>query len=381
MIEFVYNLSMDITLQIQLFPDTDQSNGLRGTVERFNEACNWIAGELFDRKLSNRIEAQRLLYHQIRERFALTAQTAILAIRRVCEAYKRDKAIQVKFRVHAAITYDPRVLRFIGLDKVNLWTIAGRLTVPIIMGKYQAERFTTAKGQCDLVLRKDGKWFLLATVKVPDGTPIPTTDFLGVDLGLAEIATDSDGNSHSGKDVEAVRRKHNLQRKRLQKRGTKGAKKKLKRVSGKEARFRKHQNHVISKTIVELAKGTGRGIAVEDLTGIRGRLPAWSKDVRNRLGGWGFAQLRLFIEYKAQLSGLFVVAVDPRYTSQACSACGHCSRDNRKSQARFSCVSCGISMNADKNAARNIRVRALGTRKMPIGLAGDSILQPESPRL
>ena len=310
---------MDITLQVQLFPDADQARALRGTVERFNEACNWIAGELFDRKLSNRIEAQRLLYHRIRERFALTAQTAILAIRRACEAYKRDKAIRVKFRKHAAITYDPRVLRFVGLDKVNLWTIAGRLTIPILMGKYQADRFTTAKGQCDLVLRKDGKWFLLVTVKVPEGTPIPSTDFLGVDLGLARIATDSDGNHHSGKAVEAVRRKHNLQRKRLQKRDTKGAKKKLKRIGGKEARFRKAENHRISKAIVAAAKGTGSGIGVEDLSGIRNRLPAWGRDVRNRLSGWSFGQLVAFLSYKAKLAGVEVVAVDPR----------HCPRSER----------------------------------------------------
>lgn len=167
---------MDITLQVQLFPDADQTIALRWTVELFNEACNWIAGELFDRKLSNRIEAQRLLYHEIRERFGLTAQTTILAIRRACEAYKRDKSIRPRFRKHAAITYDSRVLRFIGLDKVNLWTIAGRLVIPIMMGAYQAERFTHAKGQCDLIYR-NRKWFLLVTVKVPDGTPIPTTDF------------------------------------------------------------------------------------------------------------------------------------------------------------------------------------------------------------
>lgn len=374
-----YNRRMDITLQIQLFPDKAQAGALKATVERFNEACNWIAGELSARKLSNRIEAQRLLYAEIRERFGLTAQTTILAIRRACEAYKRDKSVRPKFRKHAAVTYDPRVLRFVGLDKVNLWTLAGRLIVPMMMGAYQAERFTTAKGQSDLVLRSDGKWFLLVTVKVPDGTPIPATDFLGVDLGLAQIATDSDGAAHSGKSVEKVRRKHNLQRKRLQKRNTRGAKKKLKRISGKESRFRKAENHRISKTLVETAKGTGRGIAVEDLEGIRDRLPAWGRDARNRLGGWSFFQLRAMIEYKARLAGVFVVAVDPRNTSRTCSACGCCEKDNRKSQAKFLCVSCGMGMNADQNAARNIRAQA--ARKTASELAGRSPIQPESPAL
>ena len=240
---------------------------------------------------------------------------------------------------------------------------AAVLTVPIVMGKYQAERMGTAKGQCDLVPRK-GKWFLIVTVDVPDGSPIMVADFLGVDLGLAAIATDSDPESepHGGKAVEAVRRRHNLQRKRLQKKGTKGAKKKLKRVAGKEARFRKHENHCISRAIVETAKGTGRGIAVEDLGGIRERLPAWSRDARNRLSGWSFGQLVAFLSYKTRLAGVPIESVDPAYTSQTCSACGHCCRDNRKCQAKFLCVSCGIGMNADKNAALNIRARALSKR-------------------
>ncbi len=77
---------------------------------------------------------------------------------------------------------------------MSLLTLAGRLLVPIIMGKYQAEQFTHAKGQADLVLRHDGKWFLLVTVDVPDATPIPTTDFMGVDFGVVNLATTEDGD-------------------------------------------------------------------------------------------------------------------------------------------------------------------------------------------
>lgn len=369
---------MKLTLQTQLLPDRAQDEALRATVVRFNEAANWVAGELFDRKITNKRLAQKVVYRELRDRFGLTAQTAILVIHRVCEAYKRDKDVRPVFRPDAAITYDPRVMRFIGMDKVNLWTLAGRLVIPMLVGKYQSERFDAAKKQADLVLRHDGKWFLLVTVEVPDGTPIPATDFIGIDLGLAKIATDSDGNIHSGAGVEKVRRRHNLQRKRLQKRNTKGAKKKLKRIAGKEARFRRHENHCISKTIVETAKGTGRGIAVEDLSGIRERLPAWGREARNRLSGWSFGQLIAFLTYKATLAGVPIVKVDPRNTSRTCVECGHCSKDNRKSQEKFLCVSCGYRANADQNAARNIR--ALGTSKMPTGLAGASA-QPESPSL
>ena len=362
-----YTGYMQLTIQVQLLPAVvtlpsgkvvDQPAVLRATVERFNEAANWVAGELFAAQITNKRLAQKLVYRELRDRFLLTAQTAILVIHRVCEAYKRDRSIRPIFSRHAAITYDPRVMRFIGLDKVNLWSLAGRLVVPILIGKYQREKFTTAARQSDLVLRKDGKWFLLVTVDVPEATPIPVTDFLGVDLGIAKIAADSDGTIHSGARVEKVRRKHNLQRKRLQHRNTRGAKKKLKRMSGKEARFRKQENHRISKELVAAAKGTGRGIAVEDLDGIRDRLPAWAKDVRNKLSGWSFFQLFSFLSYKAALAGVPVQKVNARYTSQTCAVCGHSEADNRKSQAKFLCVSCGHRANADVNAALNIRARA-----------------------
>lgn len=357
---------MKLTVQTQLLPTPEQAASLRMTMERFNEAATWVAGKAFELGCANKITLQKILYREVRERFGLSAQSAILCIHRACEAYKRDKTMRPVFRPHAAITYDQRVMSFKGIDRVSLLTLTGRIVVAFVLGKYQRDQLRATKGQADLVLRADGKWFLLITVDVPEAAPVPVTDFLGVDLGLAKIATDSDGTAHSGKPVEATRRKHNLQRKRLQRRNTKGAKKKIKRVGNKEARFRKHTNHVISKALVETAKGTGRGIAVEDLTGIRDRLPAWSRDARNRLSGWSFGQLVAFLSYKATLAGVPIVTIDPRNTSRTCAECGHCSKDNRKSQAEFLCISCGHRANADQNAALNIRAQA--NRKMALEL-------------
>lgn len=375
----MYNRYMRLTLQVQLLPDRDVAARLLATVERFNEAATWLAGVAFASQCSNKFTLQQTAYVELRSRFGLPADTAIRCISQVCEAYKRDKAKRPYFRRHAAVPFSMgKNIGFKGPDRVSISTLNGRAIAPYVMGKYQAERFGWSKGQCDLVLRKDGKWFLLVTVEVPESAPIPTTDFVGVDLGIAAIATDSDGKQYSGAAVEAIRRKHNLQRKRLQKRGTKGAKKKLKRISGKEARFRSHANHVISKTVVESAERTGRGIALEDLTHIRGRVTARGGDARDRLGGWGFAQLRSFIAYKSRLAGVTVVTVNPRNTSRTCAECGHCEKANRKSQSEFSCRSCGHRANADVNAARNIR--ALGTRKLPTELVG-SDPQPERPRL
>ena len=202
---------MKLVVQIRLMPDADQSAKLKSVVERTNEAANWIAGVAFEHQEANVFELRKLVYHEIREKFGLSSQQAQLAIKAVSDVYKRDKSIRVTFRPHAAIPYDVRTMGFKGIDKVSLLTLEGRIVVPFLLGKYQADRIGNAKGQCDLVLRKDGKWFLIVTVDVPEETPIPVTDFIGVDLGLASIATDSDGNQHSGKPIDDVRRKHDLQ--------------------------------------------------------------------------------------------------------------------------------------------------------------------------
>jgi hypothetical protein len=243
-----------------------------------------LAGVAFEQGIANKFELQKLCYAELRERFSLSSQMAIRCIAQVVEAYKRDKDKRPKYRKHSAIPFDQRMMSFKGPDQVSLLTLEGRVIVPFVMGKYQTERFGFARGQCDLVLRKDGKWFLLVTVDLPEGTKTPATDFLGVDLGIVNIAVDSDGDVHSGEAIEKIRRKHQTSRKTRQRKGTKGAKKQLKKLAGKEARFRKQENHRISKTIVAKAKGTGRGIALEDLTGIRDRTTV-RKRQRNRQGG------------------------------------------------------------------------------------------------
>jgi IS605 OrfB family transposase len=343
---------------MQLLPNAEQSALLRTTMERFNLAAAFAAKVGFEAGVFSQPSIHKRCYREIRERFGLSAQLAVRAIGKAVESFKRDKTSCPVFKPLGAVTYDQRVLGFKGLDKVSIWTMTGREVIGLVYGEYQRERFDRIKGQCDLVHR-DGKWFLYATVDLPERPPGKVKDFVGVDLGIANVATDSDGGEHSGKPVEKVRRKHNLQRKRLGRKNSKGAKKKLKRVAGKEARFRKHENHCISKAIVGTAKDTSRGIAVEDLHGIRERLPVWGRDARNKLSGWSFAQLVAFLSYKAALAGVPVVKVDARNTSRTCAECGHCEKDNRKSQKEFLCVSCGHAANADVNAARNIRARAV----------------------
>ena len=185
--------------------------------------------------------------------------------------------------------------------------------------------------------------------------PEPAEEPLGVDLGIVNLATDSDGQTYSGAAIEHTRQQVGTLKAALQTRGTKSAKRHLKQLSGREARFHRDTNHRISKQIVSKAKHSHKGIALEDLRHIRSRTERTvRKSQRHRHASWAFFQLRAFIAYKAAVAGVPVRYVSPRDTSRTCSQCGHCEKANRVSQAEFLCRSCGFAAPADWNAAVNI---------------------------
>ncbi|MDE2734282.1 MAG: transposase [Gemmatimonadota bacterium] len=353
-------------IQIQLLPTPEQKASLEATICRFNEACNWVAKRAFERKLANRYALHKLYYYKVREQFDLPAQMACLTFAQVAAAYKRDKRKKVSFRPLASIPYDARLLHYRGLDSVSLTTLNGRIVVSMVMGDYQAEQFGNVKLYAELTRRRDGKWFLMAIVEFDDILPCEPDDFLGVDLGVENLATDSDGEQHSGNAIERVRLKCQTLKQQLQSaadkaknhRARKRLRKKLHRRALKESNFRRNTNHVLSKRIVEKAKGTMRGIALEDLRGIRARI-RFHKPQRSRMTGWAFDQLQQFIAYKAQAAAVLVQIVNPKHTSQMCSQCEHVERANRSSQSEFLCRRCEHTAHADVNAARNIRAKAL----------------------
>lgn len=344
---------MNLTLMVKLQPTTKQVAVLLETMERFNAACNAVAEVAFRERTANKIRLQKLVYYDIRERFGLPAQMAIRVISKVAEAYKRDKSKKPSFREHGAIVYDQRVLSWKGLDRVSILTLQGRQLIPVVFGGYQAARLKCIRGQADLIYR-NGTFYLAVVVDVPEPPTGEPGEWLGVDLGIVNLAADSDGDTYSGGHVNGLRKRHAKLRARLQAKGTKSAKRLLKKLSGKERRFARDVNHRIAKSLVAKAKGTGRGIALEDLKGIRERITV-RKAQRRVQHSWAFHQLRSFIEYKARLAGVPVVLVSPRNTSRTCPACGHVARANRPSQALFRCVGCGFAGPADTIAAENIR--------------------------
>ena len=173
-------------------------------------------------------------------------------------------------------------------------------------------------------------------------------DYLGCDLGVVNLLTDSEGQRFGGREVEEKRRIAAHRRARLQAKQSRAGRRKLRWLAGKQARYQRDVNHQISKAVVSKALRHSCGIALEKLRGIRERITAHCRQ-RARLANWAFGQLRLFLSYKAARAGIPVQLVDPAHTSQTCPACGHTERGNRRSRGGFCCRLCGHAGLADQS--------------------------------
>lgn len=347
---------MKLVAQVKLLPTLEQADALRATMVRANEACDYISGVAWEMRTFGKFALQKLVYVHVKETYSLTAQVVVRCIGKVADAYKLDKKTKRSFKPLGAISYDSRILRYkMAKGTVSIWTIQGRMDIAWTTGERQWELLQSQQGESDLAFVR-GKFYLFSTCEIETPTPDDVEGVLGVDLGINNIASTSDGEKMSGSHVKSVRHRNRRLRANLQGKGTRSAKLKLKNRSGREARFSSDTNHVIAKRIVETAKRTKRAIALEQLKGIRQRVRA-KKPQRATLHSWAFAELGEYISYKAQLVGVRVVYVDPRNTSKGCSQCGHIEKANRPSQAVFKCQACGFALHADLNAAKNISSR------------------------
>lgn len=347
---------MKLTAVVKLHPTPEQADALRDTVKRANAACDHISGVAWNAQTFGQYKLHKLTYHDLKAMTGLTAQVIVRCIAKVADTYKLDKRTKRAFRPTGAIAYDDRILHWYA-DRVSIWTTNGRQTIPFVCGEQARALLATRQGESDLFVR-DNHWFLAFTANVEEPPLTMPDDWLGIDLGIVNLAATSDGETFTGAQVNGLRIRHERLRKRLQARGTHGARRRLKARRRKQRRFQQHTNHRISKRLVAVAQGTDRGIALENLKGIRDRTTARKRE-RSRHGNWGFGHLRHCIVYKAALAGVTVTFVDPHNTSRTCPRCGLIDKANRVSQCLFSCRSCAFSDAADLVAATNIRRRAV----------------------
>jgi putative transposase len=366
-------------VQVKLVPDAVQASALERTLPSINEAANWVSAVSFDhfRLRGSERMLRKLCYGELKSQ-GFGAQAAQHVIKRVADAYttlranirngrlgpegskRRRKATSkpIVFRPDAAHTYDDRCLSWnYDAQTVSIWTLDGRIkNVGFACSPGALKQLTgQRKGESDLVFR-DGKWFLIATCETPETAQFEPKGFIGVDRGINNLATTSDGDNHSGRRLDRYRRWQARKKAELQAKQTRSAKQLLKKRARCQARHATHINHKIAKTVVAVAARTERGIALEELGGIRNRVTV-SRDQRARQSSWPFHQLGSFIAYKAKRSGVPVIEVDPRYTSQRCPRCGHTEKANRPTRDHFQCRRCGLAGPADHVAGVNIAKR------------------------
>ncbi len=391
-----------ISAKLKLHTTPEQFQALRQTQLAYRNALNYVSQYSFAHgKMSSARALQRDCYDEIRLRYQIPSQMACNVPRRVGATYK---ALWTKVRQNAAhrkaghtkkrykgldqapkyvsptLTYNYKYdYSFKAEQQVSVLTLQGRVIVAYT--GYHAHVALIQQdahiGAAKLWYEKSKKQFyLLVSLEIEGADPTPQTHtgVAGVDVGvryLAVTATTRENHSfHSGKRVVAKANHYARLRKRLQKKGTRSATRRLVAISGRERRLKQDANHVVSKRIVTQHPHSLLGL--ENLTDIRERTRRKSGKKATKkqrkanavYSKWSFAQLQGLIAYKALLQGSMAVKVDAHYTSKACPMGGHTCDANRPNKGLlFVCQNCHYTLHADLVGARNITMRTLLIRQ------------------
>ncbi len=352
------------TVKCKLQVDKAMADVLRETLNRFANCCDDILALSKEHKTSNKVKLQHLCYYDLKAKYQLQANLVIRAIGRVAAAVK-GKRPPKQFKP-TSMSLDARTFSFIEpKEEISIATHAGRKHIKLAIGNFQRGLLKGQKPKAaTLSYNRNKKVFYVNIVLEKEVTVPSGGNPVGIDRGLYNLATTSNGQKFSGKEVMNTRKHYSKLRQRLQAKGTKSAKRRLRQLSGKESRWMRDTNHCISRAIVDNCK-PGNMIVLEELTHIRDRIKAARKQ-RRVVHSWAFGELQRFIEYKATEAGIPVVYIDPRYTSQRCSRCGEI---GIRRKHNFWCPYCNHSNHADFNAAYNIQRASLAS---PDGLSSTS---------
>ena len=347
---------MTITVKCKLDITEDQRQAIGRTMEAFASACNDALEVGRRAETTSNVRIHDRCYYDLREDHGLPANLAVRAIARAAGILKDEDRKHSTVRP-TSIDYDRRTFSFKESDwTISLSTVDGRQKpITLDIGEYQKDLLEDRDPSSAVVFKKtvNGEVTYYAGIYIDVEEPPPDLEedhgWIGVDLGVVNVATLDDGTRHNGDHVREVKDRYRRTRASADSKGTRGSSKLLRRISGRERRFMRSENHRISRRIVDKAKAEGKGIRLEDLSGIRDRIANsyW-------LQSWSFYELRQFVEYKAAIAGVPVEVVDPEYTSRTCPKCGHEEEANRETQEEFECQTCQHSAHADVVAARNV---------------------------
>ena len=347
---------------------------LEVTIQKYTDGMNYVSGIVFRNGKNIAVRPlQKLTYKTLRSEYGLKSQMACNIIRQVCGTYSSLKQqIRKKKTKWKQIVYRPTNMTFsyrrdftIKRGQISITTMNGRNRYDIANYDHADQYFNRTWKYCasKLVIHRDNShYFHLSIEKEVDNHKISeTTDIIGIDVGINHLAvattTDKKNIFLCGGELKNIRNTYSGQRKRLQSKGTRSSKRMLKHLRLRETRLMTDTNHVISKKVVAFVKEHKIPlISMEDLTGIRDNTKV-RREQRYKHTSWAFRQLQDFIEYKAGEQGISVVYIDPHYTSQSCSRCGHIEKSNRQGR-NFKCKVCAFALNSDLNASRNIEHKA-----------------------
>ncbi len=401
-LEHTCSMKHMLTAKLKLHTTPEQFAALRQTQLAYRDALNAVSRYAYEHgKMSHQQALQRATYDDIRLTYHLPAQMACNIPRQVGATYK---ALWTKVKQNAALRQTGQTKkRYKGLDNppkyvsptltynyqrdysfkthqhVSVLTLQGRLILSYEgYNKHVALLQHGAHiGAAKLWYDKPKKQFYLLVsleLEVADPTPETHQHVVGIDVGMRYLAvsstTQGDCTFYCGKAIVHQANHYARLRKRLQKKGTRSATRRLVAISGRERRLKQDATHVVSKRIVE--EHPQSLIGLEDLTHIRERTKSRKGKKASRKqrkanavhSKWSFAELHSMIAYKATRHTSMAVKVDAHYSSQACPMCGHTGEENRpKKGLLFVCQHCHYTLHADLIAARNITMRTLLLRQ------------------
>ncbi|WP_436907980.1 RNA-guided endonuclease InsQ/TnpB family protein [Halosimplex marinum] len=377
------------TVPVKLDVPEERRDDLHQTIQQFNTAANYTIAHGRDDDgdlILNKSTIHDEVYHDLRDETDLPANLVVRAYSKAIEAIKSTVAEWEKansrplpsFDEPSAV-YDKRTLT-IKNEYATLSTVNGRVEAEFVLGEYQRsylEDDDYEKRMGTLHYRPDEDAFSLHVVIQKEVDQRDGDRVLGVDLNLKNVAVTSTGRFFDGGDLLWGQNHYFRVRRSLQDKGTRSARQALRRLSGRENRFVLNRLHNISRGVVEEAlRYDCSYIVVEDLTYIRERMDAHDDRLKRQMHNWAFRELQEQIEYKAAEYGIRVESVNPAFSSQTCSKCGHQSSTNRDTETGwFACNDCGYEVDGDYNAAKNVGLRllALPSGKRPDGLGNGQL--------
>lgn len=389
-------MEMQVTIKVKLkITNSETASNFSKTMEQYRQACNYVSEYIFNHDFDmKQSRLNKELYSELRNLFSLKSQMAQSVIRTVIARYKTVKSQMLRRPYkyqdqntgewhretrNLAWLYKPisfnrpqvdlqrnRDWSYLSNGQLSVNTLDGRVkAIPVCHGFSQYFDGTWKFGLAKL-LKTGNKWYLhiSATKEVADFDKQTVKHVVGIDRGLRFLATAYDDQGETaffdGKAIMRKRAKYQKLRATLQAKGTKSAKRRLKKLSGRENRWMSDVNHCLSKTLVQ-KYGANTLFVLENLNGVSFERTDLPKSLRSQNKSWAFYQLEQFLTYKAHLNNCEVVEVSAKYTSQRCPKCGVIKKDNRNhGKHEYHCINCGYRSNDDRIGAMNIQL--LGTQ-------------------